>query len=75
MSANEIKLTGKADPLWHRDVDPGYRIGWRSKLDFAKGHIEGEMTYGAARARAAELAASDPSKTYFPEPILTETRI
>lgn len=71
----EIKLVGKADPLWRRDSDPGYRIGWRSKLGFEKGHLDGEMTYGEARARAAELAARDSSKAYFPEPVLVATQV
>ena len=63
----------KGDPLSKRDSDPGYRIGWRSKLKFEKGHLEGEMTYGEARAKAAELTAQDPSKTFFAEPIFVET--
>ena len=66
------KLTQKGDPLWRRDSDPGYRVGWRKKLAFDKGHLEGEMTYGEAKKKAAALAAQDPEKTYFPELIITE---
>lgn len=65
-----VVLKQQGDPLSKRDSDPGYRVGWRSKLKFEKGHLEGEMTYGEARAKAAELASRDPSKTYFPEAIL-----
>lgn len=65
-----LKHTG--DALWKRADDPGYRIGWRSKAKFEKGHLDGEMSYGEAEAKARELSASEPDKTYFPELILTE---
>lgn len=66
------RLTSKGDPLWRRADDPGYRVGWRHKVKFEKGHLEGEMTYGEAEKKAAELSAQDPQKTYYPELILTE---
>jgi len=66
------RLTSKGDPLWRRANDPGYRVGWRHKVKFEKGHLEGEMTYGEAEKKAAELSAQDPQKTYYPELILTE---
>ena len=65
-------LTFKGDPLWKRAADPGYQIGWRSRAGFEKGHLDGEMTYGEAQKKAEELAASDLTKTYFPEIIVTE---
>lgn len=65
-------LSFKGDPLWKRASDPGYRIGWRSKARFEKGHLEGEMTYGEASQKAEELASQDPSKTFYPELIITE---
>ncbi|MBK1630372.1 hypothetical protein CKO31_06345 [Thiohalocapsa halophila] len=65
-------LKTKGDPLWKRADDPGYRIGWRSKAKFEKGHLEGEMTYGEAEAKARELAAKEPDKTFYPELVITE---
>jgi hypothetical protein len=65
-------LSFKGDPLWKRDSDPGYRVGWRSKARFEAGHLEGEMTYGEAARKAQELAAQDKDKTYYPELIITE---
>lgn len=66
-------LKAKGDALWKRDDDPGYRIGWKYKYRFEKGHLEGEMTYGEARRKAAELQAAEPDKVYFAELILEET--
>jgi hypothetical protein len=65
-------LSFKGDPLWKRAEDPGYRVGWRSKAKFEKGHLEGEMTYGEAAKKAEELAAQDPDKTYYPELVIIE---
>lgn len=67
------KLSAKGDPLLRRDDDPGYRVGWRHRVRFEKGHLDGEMTYGEARRKAAELQAGDAEKVYFPEMILEET--
>ena len=66
------KLEQKGDPLWRRDSDPGYRVGWKYKYKFEKGHLEGEMTYGEARRQAAELAAKEPDKVFWPELVITE---
>jgi hypothetical protein len=65
-------LKHKGDTLWKRPDDPGYRVGWRSKAKFEAGHLDGEMTYAEAEAKAAELAAAEPGKTFYPELILTE---
>jgi hypothetical protein len=65
-------LKTQGDPLWKRAEDPGYRVGWRSKAKFEKGHLDGEMTYGEAEAKARELASKEPDKTFFPELIITE---
>jgi hypothetical protein len=65
-------LSFKGDPLWKRADDPGYRVGWRSKRGFEKGHLDDEMTYGEAAKKAQELAAAEPGKTFFPELIITE---
>jgi len=65
-------LSFKGDPLRKRAEDAGYRVGWRSKAKFEKGHLDGEMTYGEAAAKAQELAAAEPDKTFFPELIVTE---
>jgi hypothetical protein len=64
----------KGDPLWRRADDPGYRVGWRHKVKFEKGHLEGEMTFGEAERKAAELSAQAPDKTYYPELIITEEK-
>lgn len=66
----EMKLKSQGDSLSKRATDRGYRVGWRSKAKHEKGHLDGEMTYGEARSKAAELEAGDPDKTYYPELIL-----
>jgi hypothetical protein len=66
------KLSAKGDALWRRTEDPGYRVGWKYRYKFEKGHIEGEMTFGEAQNKAAELQAGDQEKVFFPELILTE---
>lgn len=66
-------LHQKGDPLWRRASDPGYRVGWRHKSKFEKGHLDGEMTYGEASKKAAELQKQDSEgRVYFPELIMTE---
>jgi hypothetical protein len=71
MSA-EMKYQFKGDPLWRRNDDPGYRVGWRHKVRFEKGALEGEITFGEARAKAAELQTKDTEgKVYFPELVMT----
>jgi hypothetical protein len=70
--ANEQKYRFTGDPLMRRENDPGYRVGWRHKVRFERGHVEGEMTYGEASRKAAELQAQDTEgKVYFPELIMT----
>ncbi len=65
-------LLQKGDPLCRRAEDPGYRVGWRHKYRFEKGHLAGEMTYGEASKQASELQAKDTEgKVFFPELILT----
>jgi hypothetical protein len=65
-------LKSKGDSLSKRAADPGYRIGWRSKAKFEKGHLDGEMTYGEAVAKAEALAAQEPDKTFYPELVYVE---
>lgn len=67
MSGN---FTNKADPLRHRTEDSGYRVGWRYKYKFEKGFLDGEMTYGEAKKKAAELQAKEPEKAFYPEMIM-----
>lgn len=70
--ANEKKYHFTGDPLMKRENDPGYRVGWRHKVRFERGHLEGEMTYGEASRKAAELQTKDTEgKVYFPELIMT----
>lgn len=64
------KYTFEGDPLMRRAEDKGYRIGWKYKYDFGKGHLEGSMTFGEAQAKAAELSAKEPEKVFWPELIL-----
>ncbi|MGD2081687.1 MAG: hypothetical protein PVF91_01905 [Chromatiales bacterium] len=67
------QLFQKGDPLWRRADDPGYRVGWRYKYEFKKGHLDGEMTYGEAVSKAAELQAQDTEgRVYYPELIISE---
>jgi hypothetical protein len=66
------KYRFEGDPLLRRDSDPGYQVGWRHKVRFEKGHLEGEMSYGEASRRAAELQTKDTEgKVYFPEMLRT----
>ena len=64
--SDEKKFQFTGDPLWRRDEDPGYRVGWRHRVRYEKGYLEG------ARRTAAELQAKDPEgKVYYPELIRT----
>lgn len=63
-------FTLKADPLRRRSEDTGYRVGWRYKYKFEKGVLDGEMTYGEAKKKAAELQAKEPEKVFFPEMVM-----
>jgi hypothetical protein len=70
--AEEKKYRFSGDPLARRDSDPGYQVGWRHKVRFEKGHLEGEMTFGEASRKAAELQAQDnEGKVYYPELVMT----
>jgi hypothetical protein len=70
--SDEKKFQFSGDPLWRRDEDPGYQVGWRHRTRFEKGYLEGEMTYGEASRKAAELQAVDTEgKVYYPELIMT----
>ena len=59
-----------ADPLRRREADHGYTVGWKIKQGFERGRLDGEMTYGEARRKAAELQALHPDRTYWPEMLL-----
>lgn len=60
----------RADSLQKRDSDKGYRIGWKLKYGFERGHLDGEMTYGEARKKAAELQSKEKDKVYWAEMIM-----
>lgn len=60
----------RADPLFKRANDKGYRIGWKHRYDLVRGYIDGEMTYGEASKKAAELGAKDKDKFYWAEMIM-----
>lgn len=57
----------KADPLNRPDDATGFRIGWKYKTKFERGHFDEEMTYGEAKKKAEELAIKEPEKTFWPE--------
>lgn len=70
--SDEKKYAFKGDPLSRRNDDPGYVVGWRHKARFEKGQLPGEMTFGEASAKAAELQEKDTEgKVYYPEMLLT----
>ncbi len=60
----------RADPLLRRASDKGYRIGWKHKYNFERGHFDEEMTYGEAKKKAEELQAKEPDKVFWPEMIM-----
>lgn len=62
-----ITFKPKADPLFHKDTDKGFRVAWKYKYKFEKGHFDKELTYGEARKKAEELAAKEPDKTFWAE--------
>lgn len=45
----------------------GYIIAWRCKYQFETGTLDGEMTYGEANRKCAELCAQEPEKTFWPQ--------
>lgn len=60
----------RADPLRRQEKDKGYRIGWKHRLDLVRGFLDGDMTYGEATKKAAELSAKDKDKIYWAEMIM-----
>ena len=62
-----ISFIPKADPLQRRASDMGYRVAWKYKYKFQKGHFDEEMTYGDALKKAEQLAAKEPEKVFWPE--------
>lgn len=62
--------TNRANPMLRRDEDKGYQVAWKLKYGFQKSHLDGEMTYGEARKKAAELQAKEPEKVYWAEMIM-----
>ncbi|HID49583.1 MAG TPA: hypothetical protein EYP40_08255 [Chromatiales bacterium] len=57
----------KADPLQRKSSDKGYRVAWKYKYKFEKGHFDEELTYGEALRKAEELEAKEPDKVFWPE--------
>lgn len=53
-----------------KDSDSGYVIAWKYKYKFEKGSLEGEMSYGEAEKKAAELRKKEPDKTFWAEKVL-----
>ncbi|MEJ2360117.1 MAG: hypothetical protein P8Z75_01620 [Gammaproteobacteria bacterium] len=60
----------RADSLQHRASDKGYRIGWKSRYGFERGHEDVDMTYGEAVKKAEQLASKDHDKVYWAEMIM-----
>ena len=60
----------RANPLQKRASDKGYRVGWKLRYGFQRGYLDGEMTYGEAGKRAAELGAKEPNKVFWAEMIM-----
>ncbi len=47
--------------------ESGYVIAWRCKYKFETGQLDGEMSYGDAAKKCAELCAKEPEKTFWPQ--------
>ena len=62
--------TNRADSMLRRDADTGYRVACKLKYGFEKKHLDGEMTYGDAKKKAAVLQAYEPDKVYWAEMIM-----
>jgi hypothetical protein len=60
----------RADSLVKRSSDTGYRVAWKEKYGFHKGHFDEEMTYGEATHKATELQAKEPDKVFWAEVIM-----
>lgn len=63
-------FSNRADSLVKRQADKGYRIGWKLKYGFQKGHFDEEMTYGEAKKKAADMQAKEPEKVFWAEMIM-----
>lgn len=62
--------SNRADSLVKKDSDNGYQVAWKLKYGFQKSHFDGEMTYGEAKKKAAELQAKEPEKVFWAEMIM-----
>lgn len=62
--------SNRADSLVKKDTDTGYQVAWKLKYGFQKSHFDGEMTYGEATKKAAELQAKEPEKVFWAEMIM-----
>lgn len=60
----------RADSLQKRAADSGYRIGWKLRYGFERGHLDEELNYGDAVKKAAELGAKEPNKVFWAEMIM-----
>ena len=60
----------KADSLLKKASDKGYGIGWKLRYGFERGRLDGEMTYGEALKKAAELGAKEPNKVFWAEMLM-----
>ncbi len=67
MTGTAYYKTPKSDPLQKASSNPGYRIAWKYKKKFERGHLDGEMSYGEALVKAEALNAKEPDKVYWPE--------
>ena len=47
--------------------EEGYIIAWKYKYQFETGRMDGEMSYGEATRKCAELCAREPEKTFWPQ--------
>ena len=55
------------ETLVHPADAAGYVIAWKFKYQFETGVLDGELNYGEAVARCAELCAQEPEKTFWPQ--------
>jgi len=60
----------KANPLFRKATDKGYTIGWKSRYGFERGRLAGDMTYGEASKKAAEMGAKEPNKVFWAEMLM-----
>ena len=57
-----------------QESDPGYVVAWKYKYKFEKGSLPGEMSYGEAYKKAADLSRQEPDKTFWAEKVLEVKR-